>query len=130
MAYCPACKNNWEDDLTECPICTSELQSSKEADREPERQSWILLGYVNDKMSADYVKEVLQTYEIPAVVISKSGYFGQVGLTLPGFYKPGLSLFEVSVPTELAVEAVDIMNMVLGDKWQKHDQPGEQDKER
>jgi hypothetical protein len=59
------------------------------------------------------------------VVISKSGFFGQAGLTLPGFYKSGMALFEVSVPSDQVAEAVDIMNMVLGDKWQRADQTGE-----
>lgn len=130
MAYCPVCKNNWDDNLTECPICTGELQSSNGADAESANQGWILLGYVSDKMSADYAKEVLHSYEIPAVVISKSGFFGQAGLILPGFYKSGMALFEVSVPFDQVVEAVDIMNMVLGDKWQPADQTGEQDKEK
>ncbi len=116
MAYCPVCKTEWDDGMSECPICSGEISTS---DQPTSEASWILLGYVSDVMSADYAREVLRTYEIPAVVISKSGFFGQAGLILPSFYKPGSQLFEVSVPVDFLEEAVGIMDMVLGDKWSR-----------
>jgi hypothetical protein len=70
-------------------------------------------------MSADYAKETLGSYEIPAVVISKSGFFGQAGLTFHSFYKNEAHLFEVSVPVEFIEEAVGVLDMVLGDKWRR-----------
>lgn len=116
MAYCPVCKVNWDDTMSECPVCSHELGN---APADAEAGSWILLGSVGDKISADYAKEVLSSYEIPVVVISKSGFFGQAGLTLHTFYKPGSLLFEVSVPAEWVEEATEIMEMILGDKWQR-----------
>ena len=115
MAYCPACKTDWESDVTDCPVCGHELETSGEA----AETTWVLLGFVKDKMSADYAKEVLSSYEIPVVVISKSGFFGQAGLTLQSFYKAGEQLFEVSVPRDFVEEARGIMDMVLGDSWTK-----------
>lgn len=113
--YCQVCKNEWSDEFTECPICSRDLAS---ADTEPE---WILLGAVMDKVSADFAREVLASYKIPAVVISKSGFFGNVGLTLHTFYKPGSSLFEVTVLKEHVEEAAGVLDMALGDRWQKKD---------
>ncbi len=80
---------------------------------------WVVLGMIEDKISADYAKETLKTYDIPAVIFSKSGFFGEIGLPLATFYKPGIGLFEVSVPEESIEEAIDILNMILGDKWQR-----------
>jgi hypothetical protein len=94
-------------------VCSHELEKRDQ----PDESGWVLLGFVRDKMSADYAKEVLTSYDIPAVVISKSGFFGQAGLTLTGFYKGDSQLFEVSVPRDMVEEAVGIMDMVLGDQW-------------
>jgi hypothetical protein len=99
--------------MAECPVCSGELTAGKE------QNEWTLLGTIRDKVSADFAKEVLSSYEIPAVVISKSGFFGQAGLTFNTFYKAGSSLFEISVPTEHVQEAREILNMTVGDNWQR-----------
>jgi hypothetical protein len=102
--------------MSECPVCSHELEASKPG---AEKARWVLVGYIADKMSADYAKEVLMSYEIPVVVISKSGFFGQAGLTFHSFYKSESHLFEVSVPANCVEEAIGVLDMVLGDKWQK-----------
>lgn len=118
MAFCPVCKTEWEDGVTECPVCSRELGK---ADAEKSESTWVLLGFISDPISADYAREVLKSYDIPAVVISKSGFFGQAGLTLPGFYSAGSQLFEVSTPEECVEEALGVLDMVLGDKWQHNE---------
>jgi hypothetical protein len=118
VAFCPVCKTEWENGVTECPVCSRDLGK---ADVEPGEGAWVLLGFISDSISADYAREVLKSYEIPAVVISKSGFFGQAGLTLPGFYKAGSQLFEVSTPEEHIEEATGVLDMVLGDKWQRNE---------
>ncbi|MFQ5454258.1 MAG: hypothetical protein ACE5D6_08745 [Candidatus Zixiibacteriota bacterium] len=35
------------------------------------------------------------------------------------FYKPSSAMFEVSVPEEYEEDAVEILNMILGDEWQR-----------
>ncbi|MCB2231244.1 hypothetical protein KQH82_11055 [bacterium] len=81
---------------------------------------WILLGMIEDKLSADFARETLITYNIPAVVISKSGFFGNIGLPLNPFYNANAgSTFEVSVPAEFAEDAAHILDMVVGEKWQR-----------
>ncbi len=102
--------------MSECPVCSHELEASEPGAK---KTPWVLVGYIGDKMSADYAREVLISYEIPTVVISKSGFFGQAGLTLQSFYKPEAQLFEVSVPSDCIEEAVGVLNMVLGDQWRK-----------
>ena len=116
MVYCPVCKTEWENGMTECPVCSTEMETDR---TESDRSEWVLLGYIGDNISADYAREVLKSYEIPAVVISKSGFFGQAGLVFHSFYKPGSYLFEVSVPVEYLEEAAGVIDMILGDKWQR-----------
>jgi hypothetical protein len=70
-------------------------------------------------MTADFAREVLESCEIPAVVLSRSGFFGTIGLTLPSFYKSGAAPFELSVPQSLVDEANEALTSALGDHWQK-----------
>lgn len=112
MVFCPACKAEWPDNVTECPICGRELG-------EREAETWVLIGFVEDKLSADFAKETMSAYEIPVVVVSKSGFFGNVGLTLTEFYSGKSGQFEVSVPSSHAEEARELLAMTLGAKWQR-----------
>jgi hypothetical protein len=79
----------------------------------------VVLGSIEDKLSADFARETLKDMNIPAVIISKSGFFGDIGLPLNPFYKPGEAMFEVSVPQGFEEEACDALDMTLGDKWQR-----------
>ena len=116
MTFCPVCKTEWREPIQECPVCGRELEKDND---DTNKSEWIVLGMIEDKMSADFAKETLTSYEIPSVVISKSGFFGNIGLPLNPFYKPGSSLFQISVRSEDAEEAADILSLILGDKWQR-----------
>ena len=116
MTICPVCKTEWDDSLTDCPVCAREITADPAESGAPD---WVLLGYVADNVSADYAREVLQSYEVPVVVISKSGFFGKAGLTLQSFHSSGAQLFEVMVPTDYVEEATGLMDMILGDKWRR-----------
>ena len=113
MEYCPGCKAELPQNADVCVICNYEIQKSK--------SEWILIGSIHDSISSDYAKETLKSYNIPAVIISKSGMFGTAGLPLTNFHNAGKGLFDVSVPEDFAVEAIDILNMILGESWTKKD---------
>lgn len=101
------------DGTAECQICGRELQA------EPESSEWVVIGSVSDQMTADFAREVLVSCEIPAVVHSRSGFFGTVGLPLPSFYKSGAAPFELSVPQSLVDEANEALTSALGERWLK-----------
>ena len=112
MAICPACKAEIDDDSSTCYICGYELDEEQEV-------NWVVIGEIEDKFSADFGKESLSSSEIPSVIFSRSGFFGNVGLPLNPFYKPGSALFEISVPEEFIEEASEILQMTLGKKWHR-----------
>lgn len=80
-----------------------------------------MLGVIEDKLSADFARETLAGCQIPAVIASRSGYFGDIGLPLNPFYKPRATGYEVSVPADFADEAADLLAATLGDKWQREE---------
>ncbi|HUV30971.1 MAG TPA: hypothetical protein VMY05_07790 [Acidobacteriota bacterium] len=118
MVYCQVCRTEWEESLSQCPICGRELREGTDTDEEA---SWVLLGTIVDKVSADFAREVLKSYEIPAVVISKSGFFGDIGVPLHPFYSSKSALFEVSVPSVHVEEAAEVLDMTLGDSWRREE---------
>jgi hypothetical protein len=110
--YCQECNAELKNGTTTCYVCGKDIV-------EEENNEWILVGMIEDKISADFAHEALESYGVPSVVISKSGFFGNIGLPLATFHTPGVGLFEISVPENFAVEAANILDMVLGEKWQK-----------
>lgn len=115
MVLCPKCNTELGDDVTECYVCGSEITDKDE-------EGWIVLGTIEDKISADFAREALASYEIPAVVFSRSGVFGAAGLPLYSFYSDRPALFEVSVPASHVSEAIGVLDMVIGDRWQRADE--------
>jgi hypothetical protein len=79
----------------------------------------VILGTIKDKISADFAKEALKSYEIPVVVFSRSGFFGNAGLPLNPIYSSRTAAFEISVPVRFAEEATDILDMTLGSRWSR-----------
>lgn len=110
MAFCPECNIDLGNGVTKCFVCGHEISNDYD---------WFVVGYVDDKLSADFVREAMNSYEIPVVVISKSGFFGNIGLPLTPFYKPGESTFEVMVPREYQEDAEGVLTMILGEKWRR-----------
>jgi RNA polymerase subunit RPABC4/transcription elongation factor Spt4 len=109
---CPECKTELEDGKVSCPVCGWELTDEEKA-------KWLVIGTIQDPPFANLAREVLRSQGIPAVVISGSGFFGNIGLSFNPIFgggKPGA--FEIMVPRDYAEEARDTLDMTLGDKWQ------------
>ncbi len=112
MASCPECKIEVEANASHCHVCGRGL--------EPDGlDNWVVLGSVDSQMWAESAKETLKSSGIPAVVISRSGFFGKAGLPLNPIYDSKDSSFEISVPTVHRDEAEEILSVTLGDKWKK-----------
>lgn len=114
MVYCPVCKTELSKDITTCYVCGSDPNV------EPAHyQEWVVLGIIDDKPHADLGEETLKSCHIPAVVLSKSGFFGNIGLFLNPFYTNASPAFEISVPSQYLEEATDILDMTLGIKFHR-----------
>jgi len=113
VVSCPNCHKDWAPELSNCPVCGIDLESE-------ESHRWMVLGEIDNKLAADFARETLKSYNIPAVILSKSGFFGTVGLTLTPFHNATQSgAFEVSVPEPFAEEAAELLTMAVGDAWRR-----------
>lgn len=79
----------------------------------------MIIGAVQDQITADFAKETLKSQGVPAVISSLSGFFGSVGLSLYPFFDSKTPMIEISVPSVFYSEAVEVLDLVLGDRWQK-----------
>ncbi len=112
--YCPVCKRELSKDVQTCYVCGSDPNAEPLVDDE-----WVILGIIDDKLYADLAEETLKSCKIPAVVLSKSGFFGNIGLFLNPFYTNSTSAFEISVPSEYLEEATNVLDMTLGNKFHR-----------
>jgi len=112
VVYCPECNVKLQGHPDRCYICGGEVVDDDES-------GWVLIGIVENKVFADLARETLESCGVPAVVISKSGFFGNVGLPLNPIYEPKVAAFEISVPVVYRTEAIEVLDMTLGDKWQR-----------
>ena len=111
--YCPKCNSEVGEGFSECYRCGFEF-----ADCDNIR--WVTLGDIEDRVFAGLARETLKSMGIPAVIVSRSGFFGNVGLTLnPFFNARRRSSFEVSVPWPWREEASDALVMVLGNRFSR-----------
>ncbi len=112
MAVCPACKSIAPDGASECPVCGSEINPEPTGKHE-----WIIVGVIGDKVSADFARETLNSYDIPAVIFSKAGVFGNGGLPMNSIYGGTTDSYEVSIPEDFYEETVELLNTILGNNW-------------
>ncbi len=118
MSYCPKCNEDFDSDLSACPKCKIDLDDEPDVPSDVASDGWVVIGHVKDQTTADYAKETLESYDIPAVLFSESGFFGQAGLNLPSPSGKHIGTFKIQVPVELIDDAVNILNMILGDSWE------------
>ena len=118
MSYCPKCNEDFDSDLSVCPKCNASLDEKLDGPSNLASDGWVVIGHVKDKTSADYAKETLESYDIPVVLFSESGFFGQAGLNLPSPSGKHTGTFKMQVPADKIEDAVNTLNMILGDSWE------------
>lgn len=80
---------------------------------------WVVVGYVENSASAGLVEETMKSCNIPAVVISKSGFFGNAGLPLNPLFSSASAQFEIKVPSTFVEEATEVLDATLGENWNR-----------
>lgn len=126
MPYCPKCKYEYRPGIEICPDCDERLVYSlpdevlaDEPDIYAVYTDWLPIARLVSLQYAQMVVEGLKTKNIPAIVLSDTGYLGQTvhfgigALRLSG----GGAL--VLVPAQFAEDADTEAELMLGDEWVK-----------
>ena len=117
--FCPKCRYEYEPHVFTCPDCGEKLVVTlPEEETEPQYENWVELVHLTAKMSADMVVEVFRSKDIPVVVLSEAGYFGQTGQMGPSAFQPIAGFYSILVPEEFASDADNEGAALLGDEWQ------------
>ncbi len=122
MPFCPKCKYEYNPEVTKCPDCDEYLVNvlSVEEDETEEDinfDEWVHIAQLNSPHSASLVIEVLTSKEIPAVAMSHTGHFGQIGAMGPSTFLPMGGAITIVVPEKYIVDANFEAEIVLGEEW-------------
>ena len=124
MGFCPNCRTEFEPDYLVCPDCNQPLVdrvNPRSAVATQPDDSWVVVGGVAQGLSSEAARGTLDSNNIPSVILNQS--MMDIGLkqTRDARFKAGDGGGEIIlVPKEFREEAaVDILDMTLGEKWQR-----------
>jgi len=126
MPYCPKCHYEYNLGVTVCPDCEvklvdrlPDLPEGADAESNKEYDQWIPLARLQSTQLAEMALESLRAKNIPAVLKSGVGYFGQTGTQGVSTYAPVGGGYSLVVPEEFVEDAVEELKVILGDDWEK-----------
>ncbi|MDD4053070.1 MAG: hypothetical protein PHR28_14385, partial [candidate division Zixibacteria bacterium] len=110
MPFCPKCRYEYEIGIRECPDCGAKLvdrlpDEDAQAPGEHDYKDWIPLANLTSQQMAEMVLESLRAKDIPAVIHSGVGYFGQAGTMGTSLYAPIGGAYTLLVPQEYIEDA-------------------------
>jgi len=124
--FCPKCRYEYGEGVLVCPDCGEELVPVlPETDREyrpveeGEDGNWVEIGRLTSQQYAEMVLEALRAKDIPAVILSGAGYFGQAGQMGISSYLPAGGAYTIVVPRAYVSDADSEALEILGDDWRK-----------
>ena len=129
MPFCPKCRYEYNPEISVCPDCDESLVASlpekpkkNEEHLEIDKQgydNWVKIGNLTSSAFAEMINEGLKSKNIPVVILSGAGYFGQTGQMGISSILPAGGGYLVLVPEEFVEDAHNEAEIILGDQWQK-----------
>lgn len=93
-------------------------KNKSEFEESEANDTWTVIGSASDKLMADHILDALRSDGFKAVLKNRSGYFGDVGLTLTSVFGSAEGAYEILTPTDQAGNASEIAEMIGGDSWE------------
>jgi hypothetical protein len=124
MPFCPQCRYEYELGIRLCPDCGAKLvdrlpEPNAEPLDEHEYKNWVPLANLTSRQMAAMILEGLRAKDIPAVLYSGAGYFGETGSMGVSLYVPVGGAYTLLVPVEYVEDADGEGRLILGDDWKK-----------
>ena len=127
MPFCPKCRYEYNIGVITCPDCDEQLVDQLPVDIEDDSlydsdkyADWVQLARLTSYEYANMIVEVLHAKEIPAVILSGAGHFGQLGQLGPSSSRPVGGAYSIMVPREFVIDADREAESIMGDDWKKY----------
>lgn len=110
--YCPKCRTEYTEDITECADCHVILVETLPEETPLEKIKWVALPVLPGEVYADMVEEVLSNLDIPHFTKSDwaTSAFNISSSNLVG------TKITIFVPEDNRVEAAQVIEEILGKK--------------
>ncbi len=127
MPFCPKCRYEYKPETTVCPDCdeslVNELPEKEEKNVEEglsKYENWIQLARLTSQPTVAMLVEILESKNIPAVILSGAGHFGITGQLGMSSSRPIDGAYSLMVPEEYVVDADREASIIIGDDWEKY----------
>jgi hypothetical protein len=124
MPFCPNCRYEYKPEISICPDCNEQLVSSlppegaeNQDDEYSKYDNWVRIGRLTSQAYANMINEGLQSKNIPVIILSGTGHFGQTGQMGISSFRPIDGGFSVMVPKQFAEDASLEAEIILGQEW-------------
>ncbi len=124
MPYCPKCRYEYNPEISTCPDCDERLVVSlpeKSVDNSEVDNlgydNWVKIARLTSQAYANMINDGLKSKNIPIVILSSAGHFGQIGQMGASSFFPTSGGFIVLVPEEFVEDANNEAELILGDEW-------------
>ena len=126
MSFCPKCRYEYNPEIIICPDCNESLvdilPEKYENESEIDNQgynNWVKIARLSSHAYANMINDGLKSKNIPVVILSSAGHFGQTGQMGPSSFFPAGGGYMVLVPEEFIENASHEAEIILGDEWTK-----------
>ena len=120
MPFCPKCRYEYREDVTECPDCHVKLVTTlppADDDEDNKYENWVHLARLNSQEYSAMLEEAFREKGIPVVIQSGTGHFGLTGQMGTSSYRPIGGGYSVYIPDEFVKAADELGQTILGDTW-------------
>ena len=124
MPFCPNCRYEYNPGTSTCPDCDEVLvdvlppkSDGNFEDNDSKYGDWVKVARLTSQAYAAMINDGLKAKDIPVVILSAAGHFGQTGSMGTSSFFPVGGGYLVLVPEQYIDEANNEAESILGEEW-------------